>query len=280
MIWAIILCKDEEIHLQRCISSIKTLVDHVLIIDSFSTDRTTDIANKNNCTVLSNSWVNYSTQFQFGLDYVRKKGIDWVLRIDADEYVLEKTVDLTRNTLAEVRGYNVDRYYCWNGKIIRYGGASPQKALRMFSVNDGGIESRWMDEHIFVDGPVEDLDIIVVDDNKKGFSFWYAKHKVYAVREAIDYYSIVSSVSETTSRAKLKIMLYNKSPLFVRVILYWIYRFFFRGGFLDGYNGMSYHFWHALWYRGIVDFEIVRAFLSGGFNKDGAKRYLLNRLRS
>ncbi|MBO5863957.1 MAG: glycosyltransferase family 2 protein, partial [Paludibacteraceae bacterium] len=83
---AIILTKNEELHIERCISSLKGVCDEVFVVDSFSTDRTVEIAKVLGATVLQNAWKNYATQFNWALANCPIKS-DWLWRIDADEYL-------------------------------------------------------------------------------------------------------------------------------------------------------------------------------------------------
>ncbi len=72
------------------------------------------------------------------------------------------------------------------------------------------------------------------------------------------------SMNESESgQAKLKRFikekLYNRLPIFVRPTFYFIYRYFFRLGFLDGKEGFAYHFMQGLWYRCLVDLKVFEA---------------------
>ena len=65
---AIILTKNEEKHIARCISSIKDVCNEIWVIDSFSTDRTCEIAESMGANVRRHPWKNYSSQFNYGVD--------------------------------------------------------------------------------------------------------------------------------------------------------------------------------------------------------------------
>ena len=68
MITALILTYNEEKHLYRCLKSIESVADQIVIIDSYSTDNTVSIARDFGAEVLQNKWVNYASQFNWGLD--------------------------------------------------------------------------------------------------------------------------------------------------------------------------------------------------------------------
>ena len=85
-ITAIILTYNEEKHIERCLLSIKEVVKRIVIIDSFSIDRTLEIAKKYNIEILQNKWINYSKQLNWGIENANVE-TDWILRIDSDESV-------------------------------------------------------------------------------------------------------------------------------------------------------------------------------------------------
>ena len=83
-ITAIILTKNEEVNIGDCIESIKKVVKRIVVIDSYSTDKTIEIAKKYGAEVYQHSFENYAKQYNYGVEVARIKTI-WTLRIDADE---------------------------------------------------------------------------------------------------------------------------------------------------------------------------------------------------
>ena len=86
----VILTYNEEIHIERCIRSLLPMVKKIFIIDSFSTDRTVEIAELLGAVVTQRNWKNYADQFQWGLDNCDSDSDSdskWVMRMDADEYL-------------------------------------------------------------------------------------------------------------------------------------------------------------------------------------------------
>ena len=80
-ICAIILTKNEDIHLNRVLKQISKLTDHIIIVDSGSVDKTIEIAKKYQCEIMTKKWKNYASQFNFCIEHKNK--YDWILRIDA-----------------------------------------------------------------------------------------------------------------------------------------------------------------------------------------------------
>ena len=88
MITAIILTKNEELHIQRCIENLRRVCSKIYVVDSFSTDRTCEIASDCGAIVLQNKYVNQAQQFQWALDNC-PVDTGWVMRMDADEYLTD-----------------------------------------------------------------------------------------------------------------------------------------------------------------------------------------------
>ena len=101
------------------------------------------------------------------------------------------------------------------------------------------------------------------DDNHKGLSFWLYKHDQFAIREARMLYQREKLRKEMTRldgqparKRWLKTNVYAQMPLFFRSLIYFLYRYFIRLGFLDGTPGLVFHFLQGFWYRFYVDVKI------------------------
>lgn len=97
---AIILTKDEEKHIARCIESLKGVCEEVFVIDCFSSDNTKGIAESLGAKVYEHKWKNYATQFNWGLQNCPITA-DWVWRIDADEYLDNGLGQSVKNIISE-----------------------------------------------------------------------------------------------------------------------------------------------------------------------------------
>lgn len=270
----IILAHNEERHLARAIGSVASLGGQVVVVDSFSTDRTVEIARSLGALVLQNPWVNYAQQFQWALDHAPIKG-DWILRLDADE-VIEP--DLAARISAdlpglpdEVTGVNLKRKHVFMGRFIRHGGRWPLVLLRIFRRGQGRIEQRWMDEHIVVaGGRTVTFEGGFADVNLFDLTFFTDKHNKYATREAVDVLnrryglfaadealSAKSASRQASMKRSAKEKVYNRLPFWAGPLLYFLYRYIFQLGFLDGREGLIYHFLQGFWYRFLVGAKVA-----------------------
>jgi glycosyltransferase involved in cell wall biosynthesis len=287
----VILTHNEELHIERCIRSLLPIASSIFIVDSFSTDRTVEIASSLGAKVASRKWRNYADQFQWGLDNCGSS--TWVMRMDADEYLepqlqRELTASLPELNNDNVVGLYIKRKVFFYGKWIRYGGFYPQVLLRIWLNGKGRIEQRWMDEHIVL--PLNSKTVVLnenlVDDNLKGITFWINKHNSYASREMVDLlnnkYDLfendnsLKSIDDPQARRKrlLKDNVYSKLPIGIRAALYFFYRYFFRLGFLDGSKGFLWHFMQGFWYRLLVDIKIMEIEKESGGDIQNMKRIL------
>lgn len=274
MLTVIILTFNEEMHLFRCLNSIKSVSDRTIIIDSYSTDVTEDIAKEFGAEFYQHKFINQAKQFQWALDNIPIE-TDWIMRLDADEYLLPELQAEIHNTLSglsnEITGLIIKRRVFFMGQWIRFGGYYPIKLLRIWRNGKAMIEQRWMDEHIILmEGKLFELKNDFVDENLHNIGIWTQKHNNYSTREAIDQLNIKNDLFTSDSKLdsvkqgqmflkrKLKMNLYGRIPLFLRVFIYFIYRYFFQLGFLDGKKGLIWHILQGFWYRFLVDAKIAQ----------------------
>ncbi len=272
LLTAIILTYNEEIHISRCISSVKRVADRVIVVDSFSTDRTEKIALDMGVEIIKREFVNQAEQFQWALDHLNITSL-WVLRIDADEYLepilIAELPGKLKSVGDDVGGVYLNRKHIFWGKWIRHGGRYPLYILRIWRTGQAHIEQRWMDEHTVLSAQMNTINLDgLVDDNLKGLNFWVNKVNGYSSREALEVlnmrYHLVPSdesiLKGDTSQAKFKRIVkekvYSRLPLGLRSGLYFLFRYFIQLGFLDGRKGFVYHFLQGFWYRYLVDVKV------------------------
>ncbi|MEY4768596.1 MAG: hypothetical protein RL637_1235 [Pseudomonadota bacterium] len=271
----IILTFNEAKHLQRCLNSVAQIAKTIIVVDSGSTDQTCEIARRFGARIYYHSFKHQAAQLQWAL-LSCPIHTQWVLRLDADEYIeIELNQEIQQrlpNLAPEIHGIFLKRKQYFLGKWIRYGNRYPLILLRLWRHQSVILEQRWMDEHILL---IEGQGIIFehhfIDDNQQDIFAFIQKHQHYANREMLDlinqkyqlelshfYINNLTDQQIKTQRI-LKQNYYNKSPLFIRAILYFIYRYFIKLGFLDGWIGLLYHFIQGFYYRCLVDIQYFKA---------------------
>lgn len=269
---AIVLTYNEELHIARCLRSIRGLCDRIVVVDSNSTDATRTIAEELGAEVLRRPWPNkYAEQFNWGIDQADAR-TPWMLRIDADEYLTpelqsELSVALA-NAPEETTGFILPRLVKFQNRPIRWGGFYPQLLLRVWRTGAGRCEERMMDEHMVVQpGNTIRLKENIVDHNLNDIFWWTSKHNGYARREAADLIATrhrlldagnATGTLDKNSSVKrwVKVKIYSRLPGGLRAGMYFFYRFFLRAGFLDHPRVWVFHFLQAAWYRTLVDINV------------------------
>lgn len=270
----VILTFNEERHIARAIESVSSFASQVIVIDSFSTDGTLEICRSLGATVLQNPFVNQAKQFQWGLDHADVEA-DWIMRLDADEVIepeLAREIAARLPTLGpDVAGVNLKRKHIFLGRWIRHGGRYPLIMTRIFRKGQGRVEDRWMDEHIMIWGGRAVLfDAPFADDNLNDLGFFTDKHNKYATREAVDVlnrrYQLFaediglksqSSSFQASLKRFIKERIYNRIPFPISTLGYFLYRYVIQLGFLDGREGLIYHFLQGYWYRFLVGAKVL-----------------------
>ncbi|MDC1018378.1 glycosyltransferase family 2 protein [Pseudomonadales bacterium] len=267
----IILTLNEQMHIKRCIESVRSIASEVFIIDCFSDDGTVKEAKAAGATVLQHKWINHSDQFNWALSQL-PKDTDWVLRLDADETLQDALVTEINTSLPfmseAISGVSLPRRITFQGKLLRFGGIFPAHILRLFRYGRGKCEDRWMDEHIIVDGDIIGFKNGIIDDNLKPIGWWIDKHNGYASKEALEILNSrwnflkkdesrnLRHVKQAFLKRLIKNTVYSRVPFGVRAFIYFLYRYFIRLGFLDGRSGFAFHFLQGFWYRYLVDLKV------------------------
>ncbi len=154
---AVIIAFNEEEKIARAVESVNW-ADEILVVDSESTDKTREIAESLGAKVISQKWLGFSKQKQFGVDSAEN---DWIFSLDADEQVSEELkteiVKLKHSGNNPADGYKIPRLSYYLNRPIRYGGWYPDWQMRFFNRQKG----RWKDvvihESFEVNGKIEKL---------------------------------------------------------------------------------------------------------------------------
>jgi len=264
----IILTHNEEANLPACLESLKGLDCEVFVVDSGSTDRTMEIAQTYSAHVVSHEFHTQAQQLNWALDHLPLRG-NWILRLDADERLTPELAQELGFLLPVVdlgiTGFYLKRRVYFMGRWIRHGGYYPTWLLRVWRKDVARAEDRMMDEHmILLRGRSDFLKHDIKEENQKGLSAWLERQNKYSTREVEGFFQlrrgqeIPPSLFGTpeAKRRWLKHNLYLRFPMFIRAFLYFGWRYCFRLGFLDGREGLIFHFLQGCWYRFLIDAKI------------------------
>ncbi|WP_435168678.1 glycosyltransferase family 2 protein [Paenibacillus glycanilyticus] len=272
----VIITKNEEMNLRKCIESFHGIAKRFVIVDSYSTDGTENLCNVldselqtigSKLDFYQNEFVDHATQLNWGFANTDIT-TEWSMRIDADEELMEdlateintKLTDMT----SDINGIVLRRRVYFMGRWIKHGGRYPELLLRIFRTGKAACEQKIMDEHmVLLEGKSIEFKHDLIDNNTKDLEWWTNKHNWYSNREVLDYQRTIaidsteSQNGKLTNQARMKRVVKNKGyyglPKFIRAHLYFIYRYYIKLGFLDGPEGRIFHFLQAYWYRFLVD---------------------------
>ncbi|MCC6459115.1 MAG: glycosyltransferase family 2 protein [Saprospiraceae bacterium] len=262
----LLLTYNEEKNIEACLDSVAALGAPVFVVDSFSTDRTTDILRERGVAFVQHPFEHYAAQrnwAQANCPFPEP----WVLHLDAGERATPELVRWIENEFdpeAAPNGYLFSRRTIFMDRWIRHGGHYPSYHLRLFRRKHGHCEAKAYDQHFVCTGRLETAtkgaDILdQVAENLVRFS---TGHLRWALIEAVERLSRQQPAGEVEPRfwgspierrRWLKSVVFDRTPLFLRAFLYFLYRYFLRLGFLDGAPGLAFHFLQGCWFRFLVD---------------------------
>ncbi len=239
---------NEELHLPRCLDSLRWCED-VLVVDSFSSDRTEAICRERGVRFYQHAFEGFGSQRNWALDNLALRH-SWVLILDADERVPEALAAELCATAAlddvAVGAYRLRRrFYMW-GRWLRYSSLYPNWVVRFIHRDRVRYVNRGHAETQEVTGRIAALQEDLIDENLKGMDEWFERQNRYSSKEArfelereshgLRWRELVAS-DPLVRRAALK-QLAGRLP--GRPLIYFLYSYLWRRGFLDGRDGLVF----------------------------------------
>ncbi len=221
---AVIITFNEERNIARCLDSLQGVVDEIIIVDSFSTDTTQEIATKYNAVFIQHAFEGHIQQKNFALSQASN---DFVISLDADE-ALSETL---RNSILKVKkgqisdGYSMNRLSNYCGHWIRHGSWYPDKKLRLFDrrkVQWAGFNPH--DKAEAIEGSV----LNHLDGDILHYTYYTIEEHV----RKLDYFSTIAAKAYFEKNKQA-----GWFDLAIRPGFAFFRDFILRAGFLDGYYG-------------------------------------------
>jgi len=221
---AVIITLNEEANIGRCIDSLWFVADEIIVLDSFSADNTVAIAKERGATVKQENFAGYKEQKNMVLKLAT---YDFVLSLDADEALSPELISAILNAKKEFKShaYSMNRYNHYCGRFIKHGLWYPDKKIRLF------------DKRIAYWGGMNPHDKIILRENckvqfLKGDILHYTFNSIEEHLERNERMSSIAAQSLFNSGKKKHWSKIILSPLWS-----FLNGYFFRLGFLDGYDG-------------------------------------------
>lgn len=241
---AIIACNEEQI-LPRTLASV-AWADEIVVVDSGSSDRTVEIARQAGARVLTEPWRGFAAQKNFAIEQCNSQ---WILSLDADE---ELSAPLQQEILALLAhaaqgeqqrdAYRLRRRNLFLGRAMLHGGFYPDPKLRLFrrvpthTAQPPRFAERPVHENLVFDGPSGELENDLIH------------HAYPTLTGYLEHMNRYSTLGAEVAIGKGKIS--RSWPAFVTNIvlapaLTFAWNYLFRGGFLDGREGLLLHLYHS-----------------------------------
>jgi glycosyltransferase involved in cell wall biosynthesis len=273
---AIVLTYNEESNIRHCLGSLDGWAAEVFIVDSYSTDRTLEIAREYTPNIYQNPWSHGAGQRQWALANLPLAN-DWILFLDADERLSGALKEEIGEVIAaETRrprygGFYLTRKFIFLGQEICWGGCrGGLKELRLCHRRHLSIGERAGWEIYICRREVGFLKGAIIHEDKKPISAWIARHDKYASLEAQYLWNLsqrpeslladlkdLANDSELYRKEAFRGKIWHRLPTGFRPALLFCGNYFFRLGFLDGAKGFIYHFLHDFWYRLMIDAKLL-----------------------
>jgi glycosyltransferase involved in cell wall biosynthesis len=268
---AFVLTKNEESNLDPCLQSLVPCCDDIHLVDSYSTDRTLEIARKYDAQIHQHAFEGHTKQRTWALKNLPFRH-QWVIALDADHRVTRELrnelVHLFANPPEHIHGLFVKRRQIFRGRWIRFGGYYPKYMLKVFRHDAAFLDDDEFDYRFYVKGATAKLQHDILEENRNEWriSFFVEKHNKFATEQATEevkrrargqkYLVSVTPCGNPDQRILWLKTIWYKVPLYVRPFLYFFYRYFLRLGFLDGKEGFIFHFLQSFWFRLLVDIRM------------------------
>jgi len=217
---AIIITYNEQENIRACLETVKW-ADEVIVVDSFSTDKTVEICKEYTHKIIQKTFEGFGPQKQFALEQATS---DWVFSIDADERVSRELAEeiLSHRNSLDKDGYFVPRESFWLGKKLRFGGCGKEMIVRLCRKQKGKFQGN-VHEKLAIDGEVGHLKNSILHVSYKNMEHYFSKFNLYSTLVAQERFKAGRNV-----------------PLVLQIIfsvLDFFNRYIIKLGFLDGMPG-------------------------------------------
>jgi glycosyltransferase involved in cell wall biosynthesis len=240
---AVIITLNEEKNIGRCIDSLLGLAEEILVIDSFSSDKTIEICQAKGAKVIQNKFVGHIEQKNFALEQAKN---DWVISLDADEALTKELSQSISDVLKNPteKGYRFNRLTNYCGKWVRFCGWYPDSKIRL------------VNRHFAKWGGVNPHDKLELQNNfNEGFLKGNLLHYSYYTKEdhfkQIEYFGKIAA-----QEAFKKGIRVNQFTLILKVINQFIKSYFIKLGIFDGLTGLKISYRSA--YATLRKYQLLR----------------------
>ena len=220
---AVIITKNEEKNIRRCLESVIEVADEIIVIDSQSTDNTVSICREFQVEIFQLEWKGYAHAKNYGIGKTKN---DYILSIDADEVLSEMLIHSIQKVKEQLKGaYEFNRLSNYCGQWIHHCGWYPDRKIRLFSKNNARWYGNFVHEKLQFDDHMEVI-------NLKGDLLHYSFHSLSDHMQRVDQYSQLAAEELIQMKKRLIIL-----KMIVLPFIKFLKSYIFQNGYLDGFYG-------------------------------------------
>jgi glycosyltransferase involved in cell wall biosynthesis len=223
----VIITFNEEANIARCLQALGDVADEVLVVDSFSTDRTVAICQEHGARVVQNIFAGYVEQKNFATD---QASFDYILQLDADEVLTDELRQSIQSakTNWQHAAYSLARLTNYCGTWVRHGGWYPDRKLRLYDRRLGRWQGLLLHEHYEVH-PGQTTGQLTGD------ALHYSYHSIAQHVSQLNKFTSITA-QERALKGKTQVTAFH---LVIKPLWKFVHSYVFRLGFLDGFAGLS-----------------------------------------
>ena len=222
---AVIITKNEAANIALCLQSLQMVVDEILVIDAFSTDKTVSIAKKFGAKVVQKEWEGYSQNKNYGNELAKN---NWILSVDADEVLSTELINSIQSlALNKNHVYSINRLNNYCGQWIRYCGWHPDWNNRLFHKEAAKWKGDFVHERLTFSSTIKSIRL-------EGLLYHYSYQNSADHWQRIERYAQLSAQQLFQDGKKATFL-----KLWLAPIARFIRTYFIKTGFLDGKLGWT-----------------------------------------
>ena len=228
----VMIVKNEEKNLAKCLNSVENLVDEIVIVDSGSTDKTIEIAKTFGAKIFKREFDSFSNQKNYALSIATN---EWVLHLDADEVLSKELVEEIKFVIINTKldGFYLIRTNFFFFLQMKYSGINKEYRLRLAKKTLSKYVDGIIHEELIVNGKVGKLKNIMIHNSYPTISSYFNKLEQYTTLGA-------KKLLEKNKKAKVIDIVFKPPFEFIK-------RYILKCGFLDGIRGFIWAVLYAFY---------------------------------